>query len=67
MLYPALPLAAVLAALRLRLLARTFWEQLRREIMVAALLTVAISGVWFAASLLAVRFSPVPRDAFVTS
>ncbi len=66
-LYPALPLAAVLAALRLRLLGRTFWEQLRREIVVAALLTVAISGVWFASSLLAVRFSSVPRDAFVTS
>src|SRR4051812_18218822 len=63
--YLALPLAAVIAAFRLRRLGHTFGEQLRREIVVAALLTLVIDGIWLLGGFLGVYFS-LPRDLFFT-
>jgi signal transduction histidine kinase len=66
-LYLALPLAAVIAAFRLRSLGHTFGEQLRREFVVAALLTVVIGSIWLGSGLLASVFFSLPRDVFFTS
>jgi signal transduction histidine kinase len=65
--YLAPPLAAAIAALRLHRLGQTFWQQLRREIMVAALLTLVISGIWLLIGLLASVLSSFPRYVFFTS
>jgi signal transduction histidine kinase len=64
--YLAPALAAIVAVLRLDRHGATFWAQLRREIAVAGLLTLAIDGAWLAAGLLASAAMAVPRDVFFT-
>jgi signal transduction histidine kinase len=66
-LYLALPLAAVIAAFRLQRLGHTFGEQLRREIVVAALPTLLIDSIWLVSGFLARVYFALPHDVFFTS
>lgn len=65
--YFAAPLAAVVAAFRLHRLGQRFWEQLWREIGVAAQLTLVIDAIWLGSSLGAIALFSLPRDVYFTS
>ena len=65
--YLALPISAAIAAFRLRRSDRSFWQQVRREIVVAALLTLLISGIWLVSGFLSITLFSVPEETFFTS